>query len=171
MFHVQTYIYLPRKKNPSLPPVIPVDDTNTLRKAEPYLDIEYLEGYIELSYYGQPILTNRLGDFIISYWDYLFQAIVSFLEEGSGGMYLPDQPIPIEIERQGSNWVLMTVGEGGEYGKWLLPKEELINALLDGAIHFNKCLFEAFSDTVDQKYRFKNRYEGLIKFKKQCFGN
>ncbi|SFG61213.1 hypothetical protein SAMN04488025_1611, partial [Planifilum fulgidum] len=118
MFQVQTFIYFPviRIKNSSFPAEIPVDDTATLRNAEPYLDFERLDGHIELTYQGQPILTEKFGDFIKEYWDYLLQAIQSFMKKGSGGMSLPDQPIPITIEEQGSNWVLMTVGDDGEYG-------------------------------------------------------
>ena len=169
MFQVQTYIYFPLY-NPSFPGEIPVDDTDTLRKAEPYLDFERLHGHIELSYYGQPILTEKLGDFIIDYWDYLFQAIRSFLKKGSGRMYLPDQPIPIDLQEQGPNRVLLTVGEGGEYGKWLLPKEELIKALLDGMARFYKGLADAFSDSIVQEHLFRDKYEHLLKFKKHYFG-
>src|SRR5690606_40766078 len=77
MFQVQTYIYFPviRIKNPSFPAEIPINDTDTLRKAEPYLDFKRLQGHIELSYYGQPILTEKFGDFIIEYWSYLLNAI------------------------------------------------------------------------------------------------
>ncbi len=171
MFHVQTYIYFPVKKNPSFPVEIPVDDKVTLKKAEPYLDFNYLEGHIELSYYGQPILTEKLGDYIIDYWDYLFQAILSFMEKGSGGMYLPDQPIPIDIEKKGSKWVLMTIGRKGKYGKWLLPREELLKTLMNGAASFYKGLSDAFSDSIVQKYRFRDRYEYLLNFKKQYFGD
>lgn len=169
MIHVQTYIYFP-VYNPSFPEEIPVDDMDTLRKAEPYLDFERLHGHIELSYYGQPILTDKFGDFIKDYWDYMLQAIRSFLKNGVGGMSLPDQPIPITIEEQGSNWVLMTVGDDGEYGKWLLPREELIKTLLDGAIRFYKGLSEPFSDSIVQQYRFKDAYKHLLSYKKQCFG-
>ncbi|MFS8512342.1 MAG: hypothetical protein LOD87_01255 [Planifilum fulgidum] len=172
MFQVQTYIYFPviRIKNPSFPAEIPINDTDTLRKAEPYLDFKRLQGHIELSYYGQPILTENLGDYIIDYWDYLFQAILSFMEKGSGGMYLPDQPIPIDIEKKGSKWVLMTIGRKGKYGKWLLPREELLKTLMNGAASFYKGLSDAFSDSIVQKYRFKDRYEYLLNFKKQYFG-
>ena len=147
-----------------------MDDKVTLKKAEPYLDFNYLEGHIELSYYGQPILTENLGDYIIDYWDYLFQAILSFMEKGSGGMYLPDQPIPIDIEKKGSKWVLMTIGRKRKYGKWLLPREELLKTLMNGAASFYKGLSDAFSDSIVQKYRFKDRYEYLLNFKKQYFG-
>lgn len=171
MFQVQTYIYFPVEKNASFPVEIPVDDKVTLTKAEPYLDFNYLEGHIELSYYGQPILTEKLGDYIIDYWDYLFRAIKSFIKKGSGGMYLPDSPVPIDIKEQGPNWVLLTIGEGGEYGKWLLPREELLKTLLDGAASFYKGLSDAFSDSIVQKYRFRDRYEYLLNFKKKYFGD
>ena len=168
MFHVQTYIY---NNNPSFPGEIPVDDTDTLRKAEPYLDFERLDGHIELSYYGQPILTEKLGDFIKEYWAYLIQAINSLMEEGSGGMYLPDQPIPIDFQEQGPNRVLLTVGKNGKYGKWLLPKEELIKALLDGAARFYKGLSsDAFSDSFTQQYPLEEGYEYCLNLKKQYFG-
>jgi len=172
MLHVQTYIYFPviHFKNSSFPAEIPVDDTATLRKAEPYLDFERFEGYIELSYHGQLILTEEYGDFIKDYWDYLLQAIESFMEKGSGRMYLPDQPVPIAIKVQGPNWVLMTVGEGGEYGKWLLPREELIKTLLDGAASFYKGLSDAFSDSIDRQYGFKEMYEYCLGLKKRYFG-
>ena len=167
MFQVQTFIYFPviRIKNSSFPAEIPVDDTATLRNAEPYLDFERLDGHIELTYQGQPILTEKFGDFIKEYWDYLLQAIQSFMKKGSGGMSLPDQPIPITIEEQGSNWVLMTVGDDGEYGKWLLPREELIKTLLDGAASFYKGLSDAFSDSIDRQYGFKEMYEYCLSLK------
>ena len=159
MFHVQTYIYFPVNENPSFPAEITVDDTSTLRNAEPYLDFERLDGHIELCYQGQPILTEGYGDFIKAYWDYLLQAIRSFMKTGSGEMSLPDQPIPIVIKEQGLNWVLMTVGRDGKYGKWLLPKEELIKTLLEGAIRFFKGLSDAFSDSIVQQYGYKRMYK------------
>ena len=172
MFHVQTYIYFPviRIKNPSFPSEIPVNDTNTLKKAESYLDFERLQGYIELSYYGQPILTEEYGDFIKEYWAYMLQAIRYFMREGFGRMYLPDQPIPIAFQEQGPNRVLLTVGKNGKYGKWLLPKEELIKALLDGAARFYKGLSDAFSDSVKQQYPLEEGYEYCLNLKKQYFG-
>ena len=170
MFHVQTYIYFPINENPSFPAEIPVDDTNTLRKAEPYLDFRRLEGYIELSYHGQPILTEEYGDFIKEYWAFLIQAIDSFMEKGRGGMYLRDQPIPIDFDEQGPNWVLMTVGKNGKYGKWLLPREELIKTLLDGGARFYKGLSDAFSDSFTQQYPLEEGYEYCLNLKKQYFG-
>src|SRR5690606_41353652 len=107
---------------------------DTLRKAEPYLDFERLHGHIELSYYGQPILTDKFGDFIKDYWDYMLQAIQSFMKKGSGGMSLPDQPIPITIEEKGSYWVLMTVVAEGEYGQWILTSDVLITSMLVGSV-------------------------------------
>ncbi|SFG28626.1 hypothetical protein SAMN04488025_12450 [Planifilum fulgidum] len=83
---------------------------------------------------------------------------------------MPDSPVPIDIKEQGPKWVLMTIGEGGEYGKWLLPREELIRALLDGATIFYKGLSDAFSDSISQKYRFRERYEYLLNFKNQYLG-
>ncbi|MFO7291330.1 hypothetical protein SAMN04488025_1353 [Planifilum fulgidum] len=172
MFQVQTYIYFPviRIKNPSFPAEIPINDTDTLRKAEPYLDFKRLQGHIELSYYGQPILTEKFGDFIIEYWSYLLNAIEDLMNEGCGGMFLPDQPIPIDFEEKGPNWVLMTVGEGGEYGKWLLPREELIKTLINGAVQFFKELCDAFSDAIVQQRNLKALYEETLDFKKQYIG-
>ena len=83
---------------------------------------------------------------------------------------MPDQPIPIDIEKKGSKWVLMTIGRKGKYGKWLLPREELLKTLMNGAASFYKGLSDAFSDSIVQKYRFKDRYEYLLNFKKQYFG-
>ena len=165
MFHLQTYIYFP-VYNPSFPGDIPVDDTDTLRKAEPYLNFERLEGHIELSYHGQPILTEKYGDFIVEYWCNIVDLIEGFMEKGSAGMYLPDQPIPKIIKEQGPNWVVMTVGDHGEYGKWLLPRKELMKTLTDGAIHFFKGLSDAFCDSINRQYRFKNIYEECLELKK-----
>ena len=166
MFHVQTYIYFPGH-NSSFPGDIPVNDTYTLAKAEPYLDFEKLHGHIELTYQGKPILYEKYADLIKAYWDYLLQTIESFMEKGSGRMYLPDQPIPIAFEKQGQNRVLMTVGSKGKYGKWLLPEKELIKTLLDGATRFYKGLSDAFSDTIDQQYGFRELYEYSLDLKKQ----
>src|SRR5690606_14959950 len=130
--------YFPVKKNPSFPVEIPVDDKVTLKKAEPYLDFNYLEGHIELSYYGQPILTENLGDYIIDYWDYLFQAILSFMEKGSGGMYLPDQTKAKVIKKKGRKCVLVKIARKGKYGKRLWPKEGLLKTLIKGAAGFYK---------------------------------
>ncbi|MBO2533227.1 MAG: hypothetical protein CW342_10140 [Thermoactinomycetaceae bacterium] len=86
-------------------------------------------------------------------------------------MYLPDQPIPIEFEEKGLNWVLMIVGEAGEYGKWLLPREELIKALIKGAVRFFKGLYDAFgNDNVGQNY-FKGLYKEFLEINKRYFGN
>ena len=172
MLNVQTYIFFPitQHKFTSFPTRIPVDDTATLRRAKPFLNLDRFEGYIELTYYGQPILTHILGDFIIDYWCYLVEALEDFIKKGSGRMYLPDQPIPIEFEEQGPNWVVMTVGDHGEYGKWMLPRKELIKTLTDGAIRFFKGLSESFSDSINRQYRFKDIYEECLELKKRYFG-
>lgn len=81
-------------------------------------------------------------------------------------MYLPDSPVPIDFEEQGPNWVLMTIGEGGEYGKWLLPGEELDKALLDGAFRFFKGLCDAFSKTTVQQYNLKALYKEAFDIRK-----
>ena len=169
MFHLQTYIYFPVYK-PSFPAEIPVEDTDTLRKAEPYLDFDRLDGHIVLTYQGQPILTEKYGDFIVDYWSYLVRAIEAFMQTGRGKMYLPEQPISITIKEQSPNWVLMTIGHQGKYGKWLLPKDELIKTLLDGAVRFFYSVSEAFSDTINQQYRFKDTYNECLELKKQYFG-
>jgi len=173
MLNVQTYIFFPitQHKFTSFPTRIPVDDTATLRRAKPFLNLDRFEGYIELTYYGQPILTHILGDFIIDYWCYLVEALEDYIKKGSGRMYLPDQPIPIEFEEQGSNWVLMTVGEAGEYGKWLLPREELIKTLIEGAVHFFKGIYDAFGDDIIRQNYFKGLLEEFSDIKKQYLGD
>ena len=173
MLNVQTYIFFPitQHKFTSFPTRIPVDDTATLRRAKPFLNLDRFEGYIELTYYGQPILTHILGDFIIDYWCYLVEALEDYIKKGSGRMYLPDQPIPIEFEEQGSNWVLMTVGEAGEYGKWLLPREELIKTLIEGAVHFFKGIYDAFGDDIVRQNYFKGLLEESSNIKKQYLGD
>jgi len=80
-------------------------------------------------------------------------------------MSLPDQPIPITIKEQGANWILMTVGGKGKYGKWVLPGEELIKTLLEGAIRFYKGLADAFSDSIVQQYGYKGMDEYSLDLK------
>ena len=169
MFHLQTYIYFP-VHNPSFPEDIPVDDTDTLGKAEPYLDFERLQGHIELSYHGQPILTEEYWDFIVEYWSYLIDLIEGFMENGFGKIYFPDQQISISVKEQGPNWVLMTISDIEVIGKWLLPREELMKTLTDGAIRFFKGLSEAFSDSVNRQYRFKDVYKECLELKRRYFG-
>lgn len=123
-----------------------------------------------MSYNGQPILTEKYGDFFVDYWSYLVRVIEAFTENGRSKMYLPDQPIAITLKEQGRNWVLMTISDIEVIGKWLLPREELIKTLTDGAIHFFKGLSDVFSDSINRQYRFKEIYEECLELKKRYFG-
>ena len=42
--------------------------------------------------------------------------------------------------------------------------------MLDGAINFFKGLSDAFSDSIDRQYGFKEMYEYCLSLKKQYFG-
>lgn len=49
------------------------------------------------------------------------------------------------------------IGELDKDGEWLLPREELIKTLLDGAIHIFRGLSDAFSDSINRQYRFLSK--------------
>lgn len=114
---------------------VDIDDAERLKVIADKLDINYIEGAIVVSLHGNNILDYSLWDLVGATWAYLMNAIEEFLEKGKSHMYFPDQPIRIEMEEKGRGHIKLVIGNG-EYGSHVLPREELFNALINGAEHF-----------------------------------
>src|SRR5690606_11374055 len=155
MFQIKTYIYVPcgPKQGTS---EIPMDDIDALKRAGPDMSLEDLEGHIDLSYYGAPILDDRLGDWIHFTWQELVDAINSFAEKGCGCAGIWSSPVSMCLKRTTPRLVLLKVNDEG----WLWPKGELLAALIDGALQFYEGMFRAFRSN-------KKEYHDCLELKRR----
>lgn len=158
MLQINTYIYV-RFDPKQWASEIAMDEIDRLKTAEPYInfDFEELEGYIDLSYYGAPILDDRYGDLIYFTWYEMVDAIDSFAKTGRGCAGLWSIPTSICLEQiKNPDFVLLKVDGKG----WLLPKNELVTILIDGAVQFYGNMFKVFM-------RNKKDYHDCLKLKER----
>lgn len=114
---------------------VDVDDSERLSVVAEKIDLNYIEGAIVVSYQSNDVLDFKLWDLVGVTWAYLMNTIEELLENGRSHMYLPDQPVRIEMEERGRGYIRFVIGNG-EYGSHMLPREEMLHALIDGAEHF-----------------------------------
>lgn len=65
----------------------------------PVGDPEYLEGALELTVNGVPLITPLMWDYVDQLWAYILNSIEELKSEGSAHTYFPDQPIKLEVKR------------------------------------------------------------------------
>lgn len=153
MLQIKTYIYAPFGPKQAAQK-IPIDDIDALKRATPYMDLMKLEGYIDLSYYGTPIMDDSLTDLIFFTWDEMLRAIRSVVETGRGCVGFWWDVKAICLKQTNPRFLLLKVSGKG----WLLPKDELLTVLVDGAIQFFQGMFSVFS-------RYKRDYEACLQLK------
>ena len=137
---IQSYIQIPNKslsddflEHPE-DFFVNVDDTEKLKSIANDLDIDYLDGAITIYYQGHYIIDFALWDEVDTLWAYLMNAIEELLKNGKSHTYFPDQPIRIDLRVEGKGMIRLVIGKG-EHGDYLLPREILLNSLINGAEH------------------------------------
>ena len=138
-----------------------IDDFERLEGIADRVDLNYIEGAIVIAYHGNLILDFNLWDLVAATWAYLINTIEELLENGKAYMYFPDQPIKISMEEKGKEYIKVVIGNG-EYGNHVLPRGELLNALVNGAEHFfliikNEFVTENFDFHLEQITNIKRK--------------
>lgn len=99
-------------------------------------DEHYIEGAIELTIHGQPILTLGMWDLVDQLWAYLVEGIFELHERREFHTFFPDQPLEVRFKPLGGGRVLVRVGHGAEGGSATIDTQEFILAMAFSARHF-----------------------------------
>ncbi|MBA4552760.1 MULTISPECIES: hypothetical protein [Thermoactinomyces] len=159
MFEVHSYIYLPiDAPDLDVPDEIEVTETSLIRKIDPYLDHNYLDGHIELNYYQEPILSKKQFDLIDQLWAELIDLTLRAIYDKESKGYFPDRPLEMEMKILQKGIVLFLLEEK----KWYLPKRDFFLTIIDGGIDFFKHMNLGLSKENAIRYGYAKTY-------KECF--
>jgi len=61
-------------------------------------DCDYIEGGLELSIDGVPLITLEMWDYIDQLWEYIVDLFDRALATGSSAVFFPDQPIELTLQ-------------------------------------------------------------------------
>lgn len=76
-------------------------------------DPRYVEGALELTINGVPILDIGMWDYIDQLWSYVSDMVSGLREESEVSTYFPDQPIKLSFSKQGKGRVLVSASING----------------------------------------------------------
>ncbi|GFN34146.1 hypothetical protein [Paenibacillus xylaniclasticus] len=159
MFYVDTLISRPDRKINDLSIIesnveeyfVQIKNTREILNLENLLDFEYLNGAITLKYFEQSLLDITLWDLVDQLWAYILNVIENLLNTGEGETYFPDQPVKLRLKAISGDKVLYEI-KANDYYKVALPKNELIETLLDGADEFFKSMEAYFKGKCNYQY-------------------
>ena len=143
MFKIDSYINYPGriirdledlKKRRSFY-LIDIENLEELDKIKKKIDIDYIDGAIEIQYKGEILLNITSWDLVDQLWDYILNIIEDMLKFKKGSTGFPDHPADITIEDISPDKILFSI-KTLEKKSWCLPKKKFLNALLDGGEHF-----------------------------------
>ncbi|WP_289140975.1 hypothetical protein [uncultured Brevibacillus sp.] len=162
MFQVDSYLMKPQCNVTDLRDVVnnpqnyfvEITDSTGLKEIYKNLDFQYLNGAICLKYYGESMLDMRYWDLVDQLWAYIMNLIDDVLHKGEGSVYFPDQPVKI-ILRVTSKELLHFSLEGSEITGFVLPKNDFLLALVQGAEQFFTCMTSTFSSVCDYSYELE----------------
>jgi hypothetical protein len=101
----------------------------------------YVEGAIELTIDGVPILDTVMWDYVDQLWAYISDMVLSLGERGEASTYFPDQPIKFSFHRQGKSRVLVTLEINDNIRTASIEQGELVAALrIHGSAFFHKMI-------------------------------
>ncbi len=170
LFYVNTFISRPDRKINDLSLVkasiedyfVEIRNTNEILNLENLLDFDYLDGGIILKYGEQTLLDVTHWDLVDQLWAYILNAIEDLLNNGEGETYFPDQPVKLRLKSISQDLVLYEM-EANDRIKAVLPKNELIRTLLNGAEEFFKVMEDYFKEKCNYQYEI-NKIASLRKF-------
>ncbi|RUT39512.1 hypothetical protein EJP82_25880 [Paenibacillus anaericanus] len=159
MFYVNTLISRPDRKINDLSLLksnvgeyfVQINNTREVSDLENLLDFDYLSGAITLTYCEQTLLDVTIWDLVDQLWAYILNVIESLLNTGEGETYFPDQPVKLRLKSVSGDLVLYEI-EANDHIKVLLPKNEFIETLLEGADVFFRNMEECFNGKCSYQY-------------------
>ncbi|MDC9596949.1 hypothetical protein [Xenorhabdus anantnagensis] len=97
---------------------------------------DYVDGVLELTINGKPLIDKSMWDDIIDLWSYLSEGLFLVYENKEFKCYFPDQPIEVKfIPLKGHRRVCVSVNCHSEV-KTSIEKNEFLIAMRDHAIKF-----------------------------------
>lgn len=124
MFEIETYI-----KKGKLSHFVPYSEVDFSKFK---LDIQYLEGAIQIKYKDQYILGFDEWDLVVELWIYFIQSFYELEESGYVAFYFPDQPLQVKMKKIGQENMILEVGEK----KYYLPRRDFIKEMKNSASEF-----------------------------------
>ena len=101
----------------------------------------YVEGAVELTIDGVPIIDTVMWDYIDQLWAYVSDMVLSLQEQGQASTYFPDQPIKLSFRRNGKDRILVTLEINGATRTASADEGELVASLQEhGSTFFRKMI-------------------------------
>jgi len=162
MFQVNSYLLKPDRLVTDLKDLlsnpreyfVDITDLKGLNEIRKGLDFQYLNGTICLKYCEEILLDPSYWDLIDPLWAYLVNVVDDVLHTGEGSVYFPDQPVKITLRQTSGELLLLTI-EDREASSFVLPKDEFLNALVNGAEQFFVCMTRAFRSDCDYAHELE----------------
>ena len=111
-----------------------VTDIEGVRKIAHYIEKDYLEGAIVLSFYDEQILTFRNWDALAALWIYLVTAVDKTMDTGEGISNMAGHPGVISFKEHPSGFIKLHTDWNDK--RYWLPEKEFVTTLLQGAAEF-----------------------------------
>ncbi|MEV2273329.1 hypothetical protein [Nonomuraea africana] len=102
----------------------------------PPQDLDYIEGYIELTINGIVILDKELWDYVDQLWAYISNMILALRKSNEASTYFPDQPIKLTLRRQSQGRILVECQIEDELRSTSAVEREVIEALQTSGLAF-----------------------------------
>ena len=117
-------------------------------------DPDYVEGAIELTVNGTPIITTEEWDYVDQLWAYIANVLEELHATGTGSTDFPDQPIELVFERQGGRVLVSCRIDEDDVRRASADEEELLVALREAGGRFFTRMAELVPELTD-RYRFE----------------
>ncbi|MBW7476932.1 hypothetical protein K0T92_19630 [Paenibacillus oenotherae] len=168
MFQIKSFLKYPQRNITDLDDVVKLPekyfvemtDLVALNGIYNQLDFMYLDGAIIIKYCDKELVGFRLWDLVAHLWAYIVNVIRDFMRIGEGSTYFPDQPVELRLQKVSEHLLLFSV-TGSEIVKIVLPRDDFLLALLDGAEQFFACM----SDTFNAKCNYSNELKEIMELK------
>jgi hypothetical protein len=101
----------------------------------------YVEGAVELTIDGTPIIDTVMWDYVDQLWAYIGDMVLSLQKQGHASTYFPDQPIKLMFRKHGRSRVLVTLEINGTTRTASADEDELVSSLREhGSAFFGKMI-------------------------------
>lgn len=158
MFEIKSYILIPESKGKAWEYIeqnlhkffIEVGNYKDLFRITKKMNPSYIDGAITLKYYDVVIMDFKLCGTINYLWQDILMLVEQFLKEEKAEQS-SDIPMKMELESISEDSVLFKLSVN-KNSKWVLPKTEFLNALLDAAEDFFDKVSDLFGSRFDCAY-------------------
>jgi hypothetical protein len=115
----------------------PIDEAS-----DPPPDPRHIEGALELTIDGVPVIDKSLWDYIDILWAYISNMVEGYTTQGEASTYFPDQPIHLSLRRQGKSHVLVTLNIPG------MPEREIRGVTIPASTEQKRVALAAESELI-----------------------